>query len=204
MLFGLVLAASPAEAFDPVTTAVAVGAAESIGVPVAYALGCGMAYSPPIRLFGNENAVYGLDFGSMACHARDVYGLQLSLCGGAVEHRLWGLQIGILATGYASHELLFGDYHFFNTDFCHMNGFEFGTFAAKTAKANGVQASVCYAEAERVNGVQVGLVTVTKRLRGLQVGFVNTAETGCGLQVGLVNRTLSGLSPWLPGLNLVW
>ena len=187
--------------------AMAVGIAwftQYVGLPVSYALSCGLVCSPPLRAFGDEDNVYGFDWGSLACHTRNVYGLQLAFCGGAVEHHLYGLQLGILASGYAMRELPFGDYHFFNLDFCHMNGLQFGTFAAKTATANGVQLSAVYAEAQKVNGLQVGLVNRTGRLRGLQVGLVNMAEKGCGLQVGGFNCAGSGLAGCLPVLNFVY
>ena len=198
------LAGQSAQAFAP---AMAVGIAwfaEYIGLPVSYALSCGLVSSPPLRVFGNEDNVYGLDWGSLACHTRNVYGLQLAFCGGAVEHHLYGLQLGVLASGYAMRELPFGDYHFFNLDFCHMNGLQFGTFAAKTATANGVQLSAVYTEAQKINGLQVGLVNRTGRLRGLQVGLVNVAERGCGLQVGGFNSAGSGLAGFLPIVNFVY
>ena len=191
-------------AFAP---AMAVGIAwftQYIGLPVSYALSCGLVCSPPLRAFGNEDNVYGFDWGSLACHTRNVYGLQLAFCGGAVEHHLYGLQLGILASGYAMHELPFGDYHFCNTDFGRLYGLQFGTFAAKAATANGFQFSVGYAEAETMNGLQFGLVTSARRLRGLQVGLFNSAEGGCGVQVGVINCADSGLAGCLPVLNLVY
>ena len=190
--------------FEPITWSVIAGAAVSIGAPVGYLLGSATAFSPPVRVFGDEYAVYGLDWGSLACHARDVYGIQTSFCGGSFEHRLYGLQLGILASGYAQQDLPFGEHHFCNTDFCRLYGLQFGTFAAKTTTANGVQLSAGYAEAETVNGLQFGLVTSAKQLHGLQVGLYNAAEKGLGAQVGVVNCAGSGLSGCLPVLNLVF
>ena len=199
------LAVRPAMAFfDPVTIGLASWFTTSIGMPVTYLLGCAFAYSPPVRAFGSQHAVYGLDWGSLACHAENVYGVQLACCGGNVEESLYGLQLGILASGYAQEELPFDEYHFCNTSGCFMNGLQFGTFAAKTATANGFQLSVGYAEAKTVNGVQFALVTSTRRLRGLQLGLYNSASAGLGLQVGLVNSARHGLAGWLPLLNLVY
>ena len=185
----IVMAVPSASAFDPVTVSLAAWFVTYVGAPVSYCLGCAFAYSPPIRAFGTEDAVYGLDWGSLACHARDVYGLQMSFCGGSFEHRLYGLQLGILASGYAQQDLPFGDYHFCNPDFGRLYGLQFGTFAAKAAT---------------VNGLQVGLVTSAKRLRGLQVGLFNSAEGGCGVQVGVINCADSGLAGCLPVLNFVF
>lgn len=198
------LVAKSACAFDPVTISLATLFVEYIGAPVTYLLGCAFAYSPPIRVFGTERNVYGLDWGSLACHAGNVYGLQTSFCGGSFERSLYGLQFGILASGYAQENLPFDDYHFFNIDCCKMNGLQFGTFAAKTATANGFQLSAGYAEADTVNGFQFALVTKARRLRGFQAGLFNTAEKGFGLQVGLVNCAESGLADWLPVLNFVY
>ena len=194
----------PAFAFDPVTIGLATWFTTSIGMPVSYALGCAFAYSPPIRAFGTERAVYGLDWGSLACHAENVYGLQLSFTGGSVEEDLYGLQLGIFASGYAQEELPFDEYHFFDIDHCRMNGIQFGTFAAKTATANGFQLSAIYTEAQTVNGVQVGLVNITRKLHGLQFGLYNSAVRGLGLQVGLVNHAERGLAGCLPVLNFVY
>lgn len=205
IVFLCVLAlARPALAFAPYAVAGIAWLVEAVGIPVSYALGCGLAYSPPIRVFGTERSVYGFDFGSMACHAENVYGLQLSLCGGVVEEDLWGLQLGVLATGYASRELLFGDYHFFNSDYAQMNGLQFGTFAAKTSTVNGLQSSAIYAEAQTVNGLQVGFVNRATRLHGLQIGVCNLAERGLGLQVGVVNFAGSGAAACFPLLNVVY
>ena len=190
--------------FDPVTIGLATWFTTSIGMPVSYALGCAFAYSPGIRIFGTERAVYGLDWGSLACHAENVYGLQMSFCGGSVERDLYGLQFGILASGYAQEDLPFDEWHFFDIDHCRMNGIQFGTFAAKTATANGFQLSAVYTEAQTVNGIQIGLVNTTRKLHGLQVGLYNEAKRGLGLQVGLVNFTRSGMSKFFPVLNLVF
>ena len=191
-------------AFDPITWSLIAEVAVSIGAPVGYLLGSATAFSPPVRIFGNEHAVYGLDWGSLACHAGSVYGLQMSFWGGSFEESLYGLQLGIIASGYAKQELPFGDYHFFDIDTCRMNGIQFGTFAAKTAKANGIQLSAIYTEARTVNGLQVGLVNTVQRLHGLQVGLFNAAERGLGLQIGLLNCAGSGLCGCLPILNVVY
>ena len=190
--------------FDPVTISLAAWFTTSIAMPVSYALGCATTYSPPVRLFGTERAVYGLDWGSLACHAENVYGMQLSFCGGSVEESLYGLQLGIIASGYAQEELPFGDWHLFNIDHCRMNGIQFGTFAAKTATANGFQLSAVYNEAQTVNGFQVGLVNETRKLHGMQVGFCNTAKRGLGMQVGVCNFAHSGLVGFFPVLNFVF
>ena len=190
--------------FDPVTIGLATWFTTSIGMPVSYALGCAFAYSPGMRLFGTERAVYGLDWGSLACHAGNVYGMQLGFIGGSVEENLYGLQFGILASGYAQEELPLDEYHFFNIDHCRMNGIQFGTFAAKTAMVNGFQLSAISNEAQTVNGFQVGLVNETRKLHGLQIGLYNEAMRGLGLQVGLVNFTRSGMSKFFPVLNFVF
>ena len=198
------LVARSACAFDPVTVTLAAWFVQYVGAPVTYLLGCAFAYSPPIRVFGTEANVYGLDWGSLACHAQNVYGLQMSFCGGSFEHRLYGLQLGILASGYAQQDLPFDEYHFCNTDFCRLYGLQFGTFAAKTAVANGLQLSAGYAEAATVNGFQFALVTSAKRLRGLQVGLYNSAERGLGVQLGLLNCAASGMAGCCPLLNFVY
>ena len=190
--------------FDPVTISLATWFTTSIGLPVSYALGCATTYSPPVRLFGTERAVYGLDWGSLACHAENVYGMQLSFVGGSVEESLYGLQLGIIASGYAQEELPFDEWHLFNIDHCRMNGIQFGTFAAKTATANGFQLSAVYNEARTVNGVQVGLVNTTGKLHGLQVGLYNEARRGLGIQVGVCNFAHSDMFGFFPVLNFVF
>lgn len=193
-----------ASAFDPFLIGAGVWLTEYVVAPVGYVLGCAFAFSPPIRICGTQDNVYGLDWGSLACHAGNVYGMQLGFCGGSFENRLYGLQLGILASGYAVESLPFDEYHFFDLDNCRMNGLQFGTFAAKTATVNGLQLSAVYTEAKTVNGLQVGLVNSTGRLRGLQVGLVNSAERGLGLQLGLVNLSGQGLAACLPVLNFTY
>ena len=190
--------------FDPVTISLATWFTTSIGLPVSYALGCAFAYSPGIRVFGTERAVYGLDWGSLACHAENVYGMQMSFVGGSVEECLYGLQLGIIASGYAQEEIPLGDYHLFNIDHCRMNGIQFGTFAAKTAMANGFQLSAIYNEAQTINGFQIGLVNEARKLHGLQVGLYNSAVRGLGLQVGLLNHAERSFVEHLPVLNFVY
>ena len=200
----LTLLSRSACAFDPVTIGLASWFTTSIGLPVSYALGCAFAYSPGIRVFGTERAVYGLDWGSLACHAENVYGLQMSFIGGSVEDDLCGLQLGIIASGYAQEELPFDEYHFFDIDHCRMNGIQLGTFAAKTATANGLQLSAIYTEARTINGLQIGLVNTTRKLHGLQVGLCNSAVRGLGLQVGLINHAERSFAEYLPVLNFVY
>ena len=177
---------------------------EAVGLPVCYALGCATAYSPPVRVFGTERAVYGLDWGSMACHAENVYGVQMSFCGGGVEEKMCGLQFGILASGYVSEELPFDEYHFCNLGASRLYGIQFGLFAAKTVTVGGLQLSCGYSEARTVNGLQFGLVNSTAKLHGLQVGLYNSAARGLGLQIGLVNHAAQGLADYLPVLNFVY
>ena len=189
---------------DPVTIGLATWFTTSIAMPVSYVLGCAFAYSPGIRVFGSERAVYGLDWGSLACHAENVYGLQMSFVGGSVEEDIYGLQFGVFASGYAQEELPFDGWHFFDIDHCHMNGIQFGMFAAKTATANGFQLSAVYNEAQTVNGFQIGLVNETRKLHGLQIGLCNTARRGLGMQVGVCNFAHSGLFGFCPVLNFVF
>ena len=203
-LLGTVLFALTASAFDPVTIGAGVWFTEYVAAPVGYVLGCAFAFSPPIRICGTQDNVYGLDWGSLACHAGNVYGMQLGFCGGSFENRLYGLQLGILASGYALESLPFDEYHFFDLDDCRMNGLQVGTFAAKTATVNGLQVSAFYTEAKTVNGLQVGLINSTVRLHGLQIGLYNSAEWGGGLQLGLINRSGEGLADCLPVLNLTY
>ena len=93
LVLGVALISRSAFAFfDPVTISLAAWFTTSIAMPVSYALGCATTDSPPVRLFGTERAVYGLDWGSLACHAENVYGMQMSFCGGSVEESLYGLQ----------------------------------------------------------------------------------------------------------------
>ena len=204
LFLAVALISKSACAFDPVTIGLASWFTTSIGLPVSYALGCAFAYSPAIRIFGTERAVYGLDWGSLACHAENVYGMQMSFVGGSVEESLYGLQFGIIASGYAQEEVPLGDYHLFNIDHCKMNGIQFGTFAAKTAMASGFQLSAIYTEAQTINGFQIGLVNTTRKLHGLQVGLYNSAVRGLGLQVGLINHAERSFVEYLPVLNFVY
>ena len=93
--------------FDPVTISLAAWLTTSIAMPVSYALGCATTYSPPVRLFGTERTVYGLDWGSLACHAENVYGMQMSFCGGSVEEGVLYqvVKSGTYVTGFGTKEV---------------------------------------------------------------------------------------------------
>ena len=174
---------------------IALHIAAHIAVPVVV---YGLSKTPPIRMFGTEDAVYGLDCGSLSCKAKNVYGAQLSMCGGGVEEDLYGLQAGIIASDWVTSNKL---------DHCHMNGTQFGTFAARTATANGFQLSGVYAEADVVNGLQLsGFASKSKTLRGpsiaplcisddvrgIQCGIVNKAKAIGGVQIGVYNEAVKG------------
>ena len=189
---------------------IALHIAAHIAVPVVV---YGLSKTPPIRMFGTEDAVYGLDWGSLSCKAKNVYGAQLSMCGGGVEEDLYGLQVGAIASGWVTSNKL---------DHCHMNGMQLGTFAAKTATANGFQLSGVYSEANVVNGMQFagiyeesdevngfqlsGFESKSRTLRGLgiaplclsdevhgvQCGIVNKAKEVDGVQIGVYNESVKG------------
>ena len=55
-----------------------------------------------------------------------------------------------------------------------------------------VQIAAFYNGAERLDGVQIGLVNHTHELHGLQIGLVNQAVNGGGLQIGLWNDMGNG------------
>jgi len=73
-----------------------------------------------------------------------VYGGQFSVWGGGVTDSLYGLQCGILASGYVTSNKL---------DHCVVYGAQYGTLAAKSALVNGMQMSGGMCDARRVNGL---------------------------------------------------
>ncbi len=174
---------------------VAINAGIYFGTPVALARCYGLSKTPPIRMFGTEKSVYGLDWGSLSCKADDVYGGQLSMWGGGVTDSLYGLQCGILASGYVTSN---------NLDHCVVYGAQYGTLAAKSAQVNGMQISGVMCDAHRVNGLQfAGVVDFAETIAGIQcAGFMTKTETlyggeiamlcmsdeAYGFQLGIVNK----------------
>ena len=90
----------------------------------------------------------------------DVYGLRLGLpvCGGNTT--VSGIELGVL--GASSFQV---------------NGFQFAPFAAISNKINGLALSITNF-ADRVNGVQIGVVNVAKD-RSVQIGLVNWISDSC-------------------------
>jgi len=204
--------------------AAAINAGIYFGTPVAIALCYGMSKTPPIRMFGTEDSVYGIDWGSLDCKAGNVYGTQLSMWGGGVTGSLYGLQCGILASGYVTSNKL---------DRCTVDGVQFGTLAAKSATVNGMQISGCVCNASGVNGVQfagivcfadevsgvqcAGFMSKTQFLcgiaasilclgddvRGCQFGIVNKAKRMAGVQVGVYNEVSAGKCLQIGAVNCV-
>lgn len=148
----------------------------------------------PIRIFGTENIVVGIDRGSVGCKAKNVYGTQIGIFGGGVEEDMCGLQLGALWTGHIAGVDL---------DHCRMHGIQLGTCFARTATANGFQLSAVYAESKTVNGMQFsafgarsetvnglqfgGFYAKSKELNGLSIASACQSDDVCGLQLGFVN-----------------
>ena len=177
------------------------------GLPILAATGYGLSHTPSIHVFGTENTTVGFDWASLSNRSRNVYGLQLSLWGGGFAEDLFGVQAGILTSGWVEG---------YNTSRCRMNGLQFAPFAVKTSMVNGFQICPFYAEARMVNGfqtggccsraesvhgIQCGIVNIANRVDGFQIGLYNATRRGYCLQVGLINVIDRRRLPFFPVLN---
>ena len=177
------------------------------GLPILAATGYGLSHTPSIHVFGTERMTVGFDWGSLSNRSRNVYGLQLSLWGGGFAEDLFGVQAGILTSGWVDG---------YNTSRCRMNGLQFAPFAVKTSMVNGFQVCPFYAEARMVNGfqtggccsraesvhgIQCGIVNIANRVDGFQIGLYNATRRGYCLQVGLINVIDRRRLPFFPVLN---
>lgn len=165
------------------------------GLPVLAATGYGLSHTPSIHIFGTEKRTVGLDWGSLANRSRNVYGIQLSLWGGGFSEDLFGVQMGILTSGWVDE---------YDVSHCRMNGLQFAPFAVKTSTVNGFQICPFYATARIVNGFQCGgIYSSAGKVRGIQCGIVNVARRVDGLQIGVYNTTVRGYCLQLGIVNVV-
>jgi len=170
--------------------------ASTLGPPLTAMTGYGICHTPSVHIFGTENTTVGLDWSSFGSRSRNVYGLQMSLCGGGFAEDLYGVEMSLLACGWVNE---------YDISMCHMNGIEIAPFAVKTAMANGFQVCPVYSKAKVVNGLQLGgFYAQTGLLRGMQCGLVNSAIRTDGLQIGLYNATRYGHFLQIGLLNCVY
>ena len=64
---------------------------------------------------------------------------------------------------------------------------------AKGAGSAALQLAALYNDAEKLDGVQIGLVNKAHELHGVQIGLINQAVNGGGLQIGLWNDSGNGV-----------
>ena len=83
-----------------------------------------------------------------------------------------------------------------------LDGYAFGGFATLGGDVVGVQQSVGLAVAERVRGVQLGVVGVALHLEGAQLGAFNVSGGGEGAQIGFVNVASVLRGPQVGILNI--
>ena len=144
---------------------------------------------PTIPLFGTESTVYGLQLSffsdydkdcgpSRSCETKNIYGGQLSMGNGNVVHNLYGLRLGVLASGNVVSN---------NHECC--NGIQIGTLRSDSERVYGLQLGGICALAGEMNGIQVsGFMVESTKLRGVDVAMLSLSEDVYGMQIGLVNK----------------
>ena len=63
---------------------------------------------------------------------------------------------------------------------------------AKGTDSIALQVAALYNDAEKLDGMQIGLVNRVHELHGVQLGLINQAVNGGGLQIGLWNDSGNG------------
>ncbi len=164
--------------------------------------------------YASHNNVLGLDVGLFATDtAGDFTGLQVAGFYNGVGHTMRGVQaagfindvkgdvLGIQLAGLANRS----------------GGFVEGLQVAGIANLGkdmpglvGGQVSVFYNSANRMDGVQIGLLNYAGDIEGAQIGLINGATSVKGLQIGLFNATKRldgvqiGLSNYIEDSGLRW
>ena len=164
--------------------------------------------------YASHNNVEGVDLALFATDtAGDFTGLQLAGFYNGVGHTMRGVQaagfindvkgdvLGIQAAGLANRA----------------GGFAEGLQIAGIANLGkdmpglvGGQLSVFYNSANRLDGVQIGLLNYAGDIEGAQIGLINGATSVRGLQIGLFNATRRlegvqiGLSNYIGESGLRW
>jgi len=76
-----------------------------------------------------------------------------------------------------------------------VTGVEGAVLGTSSNQINGVQFGLCAAIANEVTGLQGSFYNEAKNVNGVQLGIINVTK-GKGLQLGLVNFTDGGMLPW--------
>ena len=71
---------------------------------------------------------------------------------------------------------------------------------AKGTDSIALQVAALYNDAEKLDGMQIGLVNRVHELHGVQLGLINQAVNGGGLQIGLWNDSGNGVGSPIIGL----
>lgn len=165
--------------------------------------------------FGNNNDVYGLDFGVAELCAGDFIGLQGSLFSWT-EGRVRGVQLAALANvvngnaagvQLACVNTVWGEAKGLQLGVVNYDaafaGVQFGLLDWNNSSSYGAQFGVANANQDEFVGWSVAPVNYSLRYKGCQLGCVNSADEVTGCQIGVFNacNKLRGVQIGL--LNLI-
>jgi hypothetical protein len=134
-------------------------------------------------------AIHGFHFGVLTSRAPRLDGMALAPFANQVDGSGRGLQMSLGP----------------NISKTRFHGAQFSPHAnLARGSMRGLQYSIWYNQAERMQGVQLGIVNVTEDLQGTQLGVINIARRGRGAQLGVINvaQDLKGTSLGVLPINL--
>lgn len=162
----------------------------------------------------DQKALYGFSVSLMCASCYDGYGVVCGTLGTFAEGDVYGMRLGFcnfsIDGGMTGLQVGGVNIQYFGV----FSGCQLGLLYSFAEKMTGMQTGLlagsdglCGVAIGGVTGtgisygLQIGAVNVAGELHGLQVGFVNYAGTGCGLQIGLVNIFKEAAVPYLPAIN---
>jgi hypothetical protein len=131
----------------------------------------------PVQVFGEETSVTGFRLSVFVGVNRDVTGLDLSAIGTHTLGTLRGLQVALAnqvdadCTGVQIGGAV-------NRVEGRLRGMQLSGVMAHAGDGAGVQIAPILAQATKLRGFQLGLVTHAKEMKGLQLGLLNFNENG--------------------------
>lgn len=160
----------------------------------------------PVCVFGGTPAAFTI-FDTFPDRA-DVYGLHLSVMGGATiyshPNSVSGISLGCIETGVGDGAMRGVQIAGLHAGGECIQGAQVGGAFAMAEKAAGVQLAGLVSMSCDFQGIQIaGLLSQADSCRGLQVAFYNGSASMCGVQIGVLNFAAPAKDGWVFQIGLV-
>lgn len=135
---------------------------------------------------------------------RCVYGLDLGVLGGMVEHEMGGLAVSGLFNDVGMSDGALQIAGIFNHAAWNFSGLQLAAGFCWTEGAfTGLDVALAN-KVGRLGGIQIGAFNFAEKGSGLQIGFVNFSEQLEGFQIGAININRDSSVPVCPILNFAF